>query len=77
MTAGKIAADVGIDARSLGSGDILVDMTGGQLGDSANRVNVGIRTGSAGAGDTDITATTIFATGNAIETCRPRPAPSR
>ena len=68
MTAGKIVADVGIDARSLGSGDILVDMTGGQLGDSANRVNVGIRTGSAGAGDTDITATTIFATGNAIET---------
>ena len=68
MTAGKIAADIGIDARSLGSGDILVDMTGGQIGDSANRVNVGIRTGSAGAGDTDITATTIFATGNAIET---------
>ena len=68
MTAGKIAADVGIDARSLGSGDILVDMTGGQLGDSANRVDVGIKTGSAGAGDTDITATTIFATGNAIET---------
>ncbi len=68
MTAGKIVADVGIDARSLGSGDILVDMTGGQLGDSASRVNVGIRTGSAGAGDTDITATTIFATGNAIET---------
>ena len=68
MTAGKIAADVGIDARSLGSGDILVDMTGGQLGDSANRVDVGIKTGSAGAGDTGITATTIFATGNAIET---------
>ena len=68
MTAGKIAADVGIEARSLGSGDILVDMTGGQIGDSANRVDVGIKTGSAGAGDTDITATTIFATGNAIET---------
>ena len=68
MTAGKIAADVGIEARSLGSGDILVDMTGGQIGDSANRVDVGIKTGSAGAGDTDITASTIFATGNAIET---------
>ena len=66
MTAGRIAADVGINARSLGSGDILVDMTGGQLGDS--RVDVGIRTASAGAGDIDVTASTIFATGNAIET---------
>ena len=69
QTAGTILAPAGygISANSTGTGGIAVNMTGGQIGDAANRVGGGVRAVTQGtAGDVNITSRGIFSTSDAI-----------
>src|SRR5262249_54989483 len=69
QTAGTIhSSGDGINAGSIGTGGVTVNMSGGQIGTSASPVGgAGIFTQSLGtAGDINITANTIFSTADGV-----------
>ena len=69
MSGGTLhAANLGIGAVSVGNGGVRVNMSGGQVGSAAQRTgSTGIFTTTLGTGgNIDITANTVFSTGDAI-----------
>ena len=69
QTAGTIqSGQDGIDASASGTGAVVVDATGGQIGTSAAQVGgAGIKATRTAAGTISVTAAQVFATGDGID----------